>query len=68
MDTVLTAAMPRRRRAQHRVSRKSCVLFVGTEHLVIITMPLPAKDVKVRHSELIKTVVFVVGLHLQALG
>jgi hypothetical protein len=59
MDTVLTAAMLRRRRAQLHVSRKNCVSSVVTEHRAIIIMPLPVRDVKVRHSELIKTAVFI---------
>jgi hypothetical protein len=59
MDTVLTAAMLRRRKAQLHVSRKNCVSSVGTEHLGIIIMPSPVRDVKVRHSELIKTAVFI---------
>jgi hypothetical protein len=59
MDTVLTAAMLRRRRAQLHVSRKNCVSSAGTEHLAIIIMPLPVRDVKVRHSELIKTAAFI---------
>lgn len=47
MDTVLIAVMLRRRRDQHRASRRSCVSSVGTERLATIIMHLPVKGVKV---------------------
>jgi hypothetical protein len=50
MDTVLIAVMPRRRRGQHHVSRKSYASFVGTGLLATIIMHSPVKDVKVWFS------------------